>query len=131
MKRTNQAGSVVGFVVIGVVLSALLVGGVYLAARYQVRPVAEPTVSKPVTPEVKPVSPDVKPVSDKPAARPADAPAVYQTPVNNSSETPVHSTAAQLPPTASVGPIGSIFLAGITTAAGVAYIQSRRYNTSL
>lgn len=47
MQRTNQTGSVLGFVVVGVILAALLIGGVYIVRQYGENPTNEETTSNP------------------------------------------------------------------------------------
>lgn len=124
--RTNQGGSVVSFVVIGVVLVALVVGGVYtLRQRNGVdTPVA-------VEPSASP-SPTTAPSDSKsPAPAPSQSTQPQPSTAPSGESSSSSGTAPQDMPAA--GPTDNLMTGGIVAAAlvgiGVSYTRSRQaYN---
>ena len=157
MVRTNQGGSILSFVIIGVVLTSLLVGGVYIVhqradARVAVtQPTPADKTTTPATPgdnapvatpgtnqtTTEPTSPDAT-SSPTPTPTPSD-----QTPTpttlpsgstDTSSSTPPSSTstpATALPHTGPAETLGSIIIMGVMTVAVVSYVRSRRLLATL
>lgn len=150
--RTNQGGSVLAFVVVGVLLAGLVVGGVYLLRQRgeQARtapPVANKTdgdkQNQPQTP-AKPTE-DKKP-ADKPTATSQNTPApaqgsTTQIPATGQTTPPVAETqtgtkpnvasgvpldhSANLPVTGPFDTALQLLAAGTLTALTIAYIRSR------
>jgi len=114
MVRTKEGGSVPGFIIVGVVLVALLIGGVFWL-RQQVK---QPEVTQPPAPEQpaepsQPVTPEQS--QDLKQKEPQSNP-VLQAPQS-----------ASLPQT---GPSDNVLLAslmlGVLAAAATGYVRSRR-----
>ena len=125
MERTNQGGSVLSFVIIGVVLAGLLVGGIYLVNRQLTQPVA-PTAQKPAE-KPKPApgqnTPPAESGADKPAAPSSSAPQSNPATPNNGN--------LQLPATGSQETIGTLLVVGLLAGITAGYVQSRRLRLSL
>lgn len=125
MVRTNQGGSVLGFIVVGVVLVALFVGGAYtvhqLSAQPEVAP-AQPEQAPPKSRENKDDSSKDQPQkTDNQPAKP------QQNPAGNSSQSP----AAELPQTGPAELLGTLLALGLLSATAVSYARSRRPELSL
>ena len=142
MERTNQRGSVLGFVMIGAVLAVLLVGGVYLVSRYQSQPATnqdQELNSGPVRGEISPQTDKVpsQPQPDKTPVQPAapapensDSSAAEQpTPPGAGETTP--SEVETLPQTGPGETFIALVAAGLLAASTAAYMQSRRLNSRL
>ncbi len=106
MERTNRRGSLVKFIVIGVLLSGLLIGGVYLVKTYIL---PHPAVPVEQTPQ--------PPVVDQ-----------TQLPVE-AEQVPVE--AVELPATGPKETIGSLIMLGLLAAVATSYVRSRRPFPSL
>jgi LPXTG-motif cell wall-anchored protein len=127
MARTNQGGSVLGFVVVAVIMAGLLIGGVY--AVRQLTAVPEQGLEPSKTAENKPSNDQKKqeaPKSDK------------KTDTSESESTPSADTdssdqrASELPQT---GPSESLLSAAVMLAVlsgvTVSYVRSRRVELAL
>lgn len=143
MVRTNQGGSVLSFVVVGILLLAIFAGGAYLARQYMhpspemptELPGERPQQSSP--PEEKsseqPVSDSQKDDSQK---EEAERPQEESKPRSDASgETPAskdngdgHTT---LPETGPAQMLASLLAAGLLSVAAVSYLRSRRPELSL
>lgn len=113
MGRTNQGGSVLSFVVVGVILAGLLVGGIYFVNQQTSQP---PTpVSR--QPE-KSANKDDKQTKKQtpPAAEPGNKP---------QSETDTN-TATELPATGPTELVGSLIVLGLLGGVVTSYLRSRR-----
>jgi cytoskeletal protein RodZ len=140
MSRTKQGGSVLGFVVIGVVLVLLLVGGVYAARHYwtpgsDVAKVNGPATSQPGDNSNQKQSSNSANNTDntpKPAApaQPA-APAAPAAPAPTSPTQPAAPAPTKLPTTGPADTLASVLVLGAITAATAAYIQSLRHRITL
>lgn len=118
MVRANQGGSVLSFIVVGVILTAVLLGGVYFVRQQTAVPVSTPSQG------TQPPAADPKP-SDVPKEEPTK-------PQPQSSSQPTTApTPATLPQT---GPAES-FIALVAVAAlsvtSISYVRSRRPHLSL
>lgn len=126
MGRTNQGGSVLSFVIVGILLAGLLVGGVYIVNRQ--------TVGQPVAPV------EQKPQKEMPDGSQSPPPAK---PGNNSQQPDPFSNipqagtgtantgAAELPATGSRETFGSLLIIGLLGGVVVGYVRSRRPQLSL
>ncbi len=121
--RINQGGSVVSYIVVGVVLVALVVGGVYLLQHRTANDTAK--VAKTTT-----VSPSPSP-SSTPASSPSPslAPAPATTSKPSASSAP---TASRMPVTGPSDLMPAGIVIAILTGLGVSFTQSLlgRRNTS-
>ncbi len=114
MERTNQGGSVLSFVIIGVILAGLLIGGVYVVNRQTARP--------PVSVEQKPQPP----ANDQ--TTPQVEPDVGQSQPEAGA---VNDGTVQLPATGPQEVAGSFIVLGLLGGLAVGYIRSRRPQLSL
>ncbi|HMH70298.1 MAG TPA: hypothetical protein VK502_02775 [Candidatus Saccharimonadales bacterium] len=126
MVRTSQGGSVLSFVIIGVILIGLLLGGAYFVSQQSAQP--EDTAVQPPTSAPE----QTKPSPDEPATPPApvrkdDKPA--NTPVTPQPATP--SVTHELPKTGTKEVFGTLFVLAIFSATVVSYARSRRPSLSL
>jgi LPXTG-motif cell wall-anchored protein len=126
MVRTNQGGSVLSFVAIGVLVVVLFVGGVYVVHRQVTQPNPE------VVPAQKPTSSEPEKQSSKtPEKQDKKTP---QSPSRQSNTPPVSNSNGtnELPQT---GPttelLASLFALGLLSAMAVSYVRSRRLDLSL
>ncbi len=134
MARAKQSGSMVSFVIVGVILALLLIGGVYFIRR-SLAPTSDgvPSSSENETDTTKEV--DSTDNTDQSSDESLDIPDI-SLPGRTDNETPdgqgnTEQLPADLPQT---GPtdvlLGGILLSGIA-GAGVAYKRSRKLRTSL
>ena len=121
--RTNQGGSVVSFVVVGIVLVALVIGGVYML---QHRGGDTPEVAKTNSPAPAPSASSSN--SPVPSTSKSPAPSKSAQPTPSSSPKPVPSAAPAPENMPATGPsdilpggIAAAILLGVT----VSYAQSR------
>jgi cytoskeletal protein RodZ len=128
MVRTNQGGSILSFVIIGVVLAGLLLGGAYIVNRQTQVPrdtSSSPTISTgPSSPSAnKKVSSDDGAEKTPPKTT---APKQVTTPAPDATHPSSSSSAAELPHTGPAEIITSALGLGSLSYALVAYIRSRR-----
>ena len=125
MERTNQGGSVLSFVIIGVILASVLVGSVYLVNRQTAQPVPRPPVvqepQKPIDNKQQ-TPPPAEPGNDKPNSPPNQSAPVAGAP---------SSSATELPVTGVTETFGSLIVLGLLSAIVVSYVRSRRPQLSL
>lgn len=128
MRQTRQGGSSLVFILVGVLLAALLVGGVY-ALRQQT---AQKTV---VTPEVRnePAPASSKDKTDKAESTSSNTPTddvvsqKDETSKDKKEQTaPVQSSAAELPRTGGAETAGVALSVALLSGVIVAYLRSRR-----
>lgn len=125
MRRTGQGGSILGFIAAAVVLTALLVGGVYFvhlqsssASQLPQKPQEQPTNSP------QPSSEGSEKKEDSPAPQPQPTPAPAQLP---SASPESH----QLPQTGPEQTIATMIILATFTGVAVSYLRSRRTLSSL
>jgi cytoskeletal protein RodZ len=129
MVRTNQGGSVLSFIVVGVVLVALFVGGAYTVHRL----ITQPEQPAPVQPDDRPPQPDK--AKDNPSK---DQPQKSEDKSNKSSQnrsannnTAQQKPSTELPQTGPAELFGSLLALGLLTGSAVSYARSRRLAPSL
>ena len=141
MRVTNQGGSLAGFIIIGVLLTLILVGGLFGLNRYNAQKAAdeiaaskEATKSEPKpsdTQKTEPSDPEAtgrertgsapSGTTQPPAqTTPAPAPASTDTKADSGA-----ATKAQLPETGPADTIGSLIALGALTFVGTHYARSR------
>ena len=129
MRGTNQGGSLAGFIIIGVLLTLVLVGGLYGLNRYNAQRADDQIAADqekqkqedkkeaekpaPAATERTPVGTksDIPPSTDKPAASPAPA--------------QVPATGTELPQTGPADAFFGLIVLGLVTFASVHYARSR------
>ena len=122
MGRTNQGGSVLSFVIVGVLLAGLLVGGVYLVNRQSAGQPPAPVVQKPQEkPNESQSPPPAEPGTSQPSPS-ANMPESGGTTDNNVTE---------LPTTGPKETLGSLIIIGLLGGIIVSYLRSRRPQLSL
>ncbi|MDB5176903.1 MAG: hypothetical protein JWN75_571 [Candidatus Saccharibacteria bacterium] len=117
--RTNEGGSVISFIAIGVVLTALVVGGIYVVQK---RGENAPAIASPTAaPSVSPTPESSPPAVSSPTTTPA--PSKAATP----SKSPLPSTGVPLPKTGPsddlLGATGFAILLGVV----IAYLRSYKF----
>jgi cytoskeletal protein RodZ len=125
MARTNQGGSVLGFVVVAVIMAGLLVGGVLLVR--QLTAVPQETLQPTPTREDQSKKDD-KSSDDKKTDKPTGS---TQPPVSNEHDTSSPQPASELPRTGPASLVGSTVALAILSAVVVSYARSRRVELSL
>lgn len=131
--RANQGGSVVSFIVIGIVLVALVAGGIYLLqhrdSNTQTGPISTKSTSpSPSTVAVKPsssASPSASPSPSKSTA--AQPPATNQKTDSGANKVPVQP----LPKTGPSDLTAGGFVAAILAASAASFVQSVRARRNL
>ena len=117
-KRTNQGGSVISFVIVGVVLASVVAGGVYLVnQRNKQNTTKQPTTSQPST--------TPQGANNKPASQPTPTPAN-----NPSSSTPTSGpqpqpTNGHLPTSGPNDALFQLFALSILVGLATAYVRSQ------
>lgn len=117
MARTNRGGSLATFIVVSIILTILVVGGVFIAQKSGPgQPKSPPGVT------TKPTGPVAKSPSLKPSQKPSPSPAPTIRP-------PVTGTvpAAPLPKTGPSDSWLNILMFAVLVGMTTAYIQSRNY----
>ena len=134
MVRTNQGGSVLGFVIIGGVLALLLIGGVYF-----VRQQSEVTPSRGISPtptENQPREEQSTPNEETPPSNNENK----STEENKNNSQPQTETlpgggtntgTTELPQTGPAESFISVLLLAVVAGLGVSYVRSRRVLRSL
>jgi len=120
MKRINQRGALLGFIVVGVILIGLLVGGVYFVSR-QSAPAPTPTSTTTPAP------------TKQPENKPENTSAVdtRQQQAAQAAPQAAPETAVQLPHTGPTEAIGSVVALGFLSLTTLSYLRSRRQLASL
>lgn len=115
MKWKNQGGSVRSFILIGVVLVLLFIGGAYLIRQ----------ATLPAAPDNTPVAPGRSTDDTDTSATPPPS-----TDEKTAADSPA-PTATQLPQTGPAELAGTLFVLAILSATSVSYLQSRRLRITL
>lgn len=123
MVRTNQGGSVLGFIVVGVLLASLLTGGAYVVHRQTISSIVGGAQSQSTRSNSKSPSNsgsgDTTPTTNGSNGQQAPTP----TPSSNTAPT---SNTSQLPQTGPAETISTLFALGFLTSLAIAYYRSRR-----
>jgi hypothetical protein len=121
MVRTNEGGSVLGFVVVGVVVLLLLIGGVFAVRQLTSQPAPLPQEPAKTTPDqVKPQEQTKEPTgNDKTVTPDKEQKATPQPQVPAASKT-------ELPKTGPTETLGFVLSLSLVTLAGVSYVRSRQ-----
>ena len=126
MARTNQGGSILGFVLIGGVLALLLVGGAYLVRK---------NTELPADTSVAPEMGQTEKKPDKTEEKPKSAPEKEEKQTNNNAQKEQDNIPAtgtdELPKTGPAQTILTVVMLGILVGVSVSYVQSRRLASSL
>ena len=120
MVRTNQGGSVLGFIIIGVVLALLFIGGAYIIRQQVERSVTSGPIKAPE--EQKPQPQPQPPQNDKQPDKTPDT----TTPLPQTPPSPTPSTKNELPKTGPAETAGVLLALALLAGASASYVQSRR-----
>jgi hypothetical protein len=118
-KRLNEGGSLGAFLVIGLVLAVLVVGGVYLVSRPAQSPQSTPVATKKPSPSKSVAvskAPQPSPTKSKAPSSGSHGPIAKAPP----------KTAAPLPATGPTEDMVSISMLGILVGFMIAYVRSTR-----
>ena len=138
MRRTNQGGSLAGFIIIGVLLTLVLVGGLYGLNRYNAQRAADETAATEEQAEESPSSDASKTevVTDQPSVQSrteqASPDTTQQTQTQSATQpspaaqpsTPA-ARSGQLPQTGPADALLGVVAVTMLTFAGVHYVRSR------
>lgn len=117
MIKSKQSGAVLGFIVVGVILVAGLVGGIYFISHQSAeQPMPEAPPQSPVS------QPEKKPSQDKP---------VDASPKDSKEENSSGQSTTQLPQTGTTETIGAVIALGLLSGVATSYLQSRRQLATL
>lgn len=132
MRATNQGGSLVGFIIIGVLLALVLIGGLYGLNRYNAQRAADETVSqeenktKTDTPAKSSDTPDKTKTEEAPKKETDRSRTNDTTPAPAPTPAPVAApSGTQLPQTGPADVIFSLVATSALAFAGVHYARSR------
>jgi cell division protein FtsN len=129
MVRTNQGGSILNFVIIGVILALLLVGGAYFVRqRSQLTAdngTSAPAPANPATPEEESAPENDTPAPSTPAEE-KDEQASREEAAPLTPAQPQTDEAKELPETGPAETISAIFALGLVSYMTTAYVRSRR-----
>lgn len=121
MVRTNEGGSVLGFVVVGIVILLLLMGGIFTVRQLTSQPAPlapEPTKTTPN--ETKPQEQAQKPTTNE-----KTTPNKEQETSTPQSQLPT-AAKPELPKTGPTETFGLMLGLSLVTLAGVSYVRSRQ-----
>ena len=139
MGRTKQGGSVLSFIIVGVVLLAALAGGVYWYRHAFVPHTSPEVATNPASPSESSDSTknnNSSQSSDQLKSRSSDSSntstnSAPSQPAPAQPTAPTPQSSSQLPKTGPADTIGAMLILGVLTAATAAYSQSRRALRSL
>lgn len=125
-KRASEGGSLITFLVVGVVLAALVVGGIYTVSRHQDNPQPAPssstTSSKSPTKSIA-ASNTVHPVPSKSSKAP---PPAQSSPVPHAPIVKNSPRQAPLPATGPTEDMMSVIMLGMLVGFAIAFVRSTR-----
>jgi LPXTG-motif cell wall-anchored protein len=130
-QRTNQGGSIVVYIIVGVVLAALAVGAIYTARQRgeQARGGTRPVVTAPITaPESKPQAGS----NGNSGTSPNPAPKTTDRTVPNAPSSPAATPSipsSGLPHTGPADTAAMLLASAALTGVTVAYLRSRRLHS--
>lgn len=135
MRGTNQGGSLAGFIIVGVLLALVLIGGLYGLNRYNAQRAADEVATETAEQE-KGAADDRQRTSNEseekktepapaqaPAADPGDKATPSSAPAKSGSQTA--TTTANLPQTGPADMALTLIALGAVTFAGTHYVRSR------
>jgi LPXTG-motif cell wall-anchored protein len=124
MVRTNQGGSVLIFIIAGVVLTALLIGGIFwIHQQNTTAPAPLPTPTTPTAP--------TEPQASKPEESHDSHQTANNTPVQPQATNTGPTSSSELPATGPTESVASILVAAIISGTAVSFVRSRREIASL
>jgi LPXTG-motif cell wall-anchored protein len=119
MVRTNEGGSVLSFVVVGVVILLMLVGGIFAVRQLTSQPA-------PLTQEPAKTTPEqAKPQEQKPQESTKPSSSEKEQAATPQTQTPAASN-PELPKTGPTETVGFTLVLALITLAGVSYFRSRQ-----
>lgn len=125
MRQTRQGGSSLVFIIIGVLLAALLVGGVYVLRQQTAqKPAPAPQSQEKPTPAVSETQKDKK--KEEKSANETASPQKETSKEESSTQSTPTASAAELPQTGGTETIGMMLSLAVSSGVIVAYIRSRR-----
>ena len=123
MRGDGEGGSILSFVLVGVILAGLLVGGVYFInwqnAKVSTPTLEQPHEQKPQQEEAKQSPPPAEPGNKKPESSEA------------SDTAPQAGMAHELPATGPQETLSALLALGLLGGASAEYVRSRRTRLSL
>ena len=130
MVRTNQGGSVLSFVVIGAVLVALFVGGVY-TVHGLITQSEQPAPVQPESPSPQPDKNKSDTSKNQPQKQKSDDKQSQSSQHAADNEAAQQKLSAELPQTGPAELLGTLLALGLLTGSAVSYARSRRLVLSL
>jgi len=128
--QANQGGSVINFLIVGIVLAGLVAAGVYVVHHRGEDKAASPSGTVAVSPSASPsASPSSSP-SPSVSVKPSSSPKPSASPTQSASPAPtdVPTTGVDnLPATGPSDMLLSAFPAALLIGVSIAYVQSRRF----
>jgi len=119
--RTNQGGSVVSFIVVGIILLFIVIGGIYAVHKRADTQTATPSSSVAVSPSVQPSNSSTVSPSSSPKA-PSPSPTTPSS--STAPQSPRAGTALPATGPADYLPAGGMF--AVLVAATTSYLRSRK-----
>lgn len=132
MVRTNQGGSVLSFIVIGVILASLLVSGTYVVRRQAASPIpSQPTKTADNKPTTNQPQNDKQDKNNSDQELPPGDRKDSASRDNQLAPAAGTSNPGALPQTGPVETVGIFIALGFLSVTSVSYIRSRRPGLSL
>jgi hypothetical protein len=136
MARTNQGGSIVGFVIIGAVLVLGSAGLLYFVSHRDVSSVKTPEVSVPATTKTdEKTSDEKKPETPTNSESDTNKDTTNSAPTNETQSQPTAnsntSTVEQIPQTGPADTFVQILVVGLLAGVGVAFVRSYKHRSTL
>lgn len=133
MRGTNQGGSLAGFIIVGVLLALVLIGGLYGLNRYNAQRAADEVATE-TSEQEKNAADDRQRTSNEseekraeptttPTADPGDKAAPSSAPAQSGSQTATRT--ANLPQSGPADTALTLIVLGAVTFAGAHYVRSR------
>jgi uncharacterized surface anchored protein len=121
MVRTNEGGSVLGFVAVGIVILGLLIGGIFAVRQITAQPA--PLTSEPAKTDTDQAKPQEQ--AQKPTNNDKTTPNEEQKRPTPQPQTPAVAK-PELPKTGPTETFGLMLSLSLVTLAGVSYVRSRQ-----